>query len=131
MRLRDSSLKHQELTGRVIGCAMKVHRGIGYGFQELIYQRALEHEMERAGLSFDREYDMPVFYEGVQVGTRRVDFFVAEVVLLELKAVSALDNVHLVQLRNYLQVFRLEVGLLLNFGARSLEYKRLTNRRGV
>ena len=123
--LDDASLKHQELTHRIIGCAMKVHRGIGYGFQEVIYQRALRSEMARAGLSFERECDMPVFYEREQVGTRRVDFFVEGVVLVELKAVSVLDDLHLVQLRNYLQVFGLEVGLLLNFGARSLEFKRL------
>ena len=131
MSLRDPSLKYQELTGRVIGCAMKVHSGIGYGFQEVIYQRALSYELGREGLSFERECEMPVFYEGVQVGTRRVDFFVEGVVLVELKAVSMLDDLHLVQLRNYLQVFGLEVGLLLNFGARSLEFKRLMKRRVV
>ena len=130
MRLRDASLRYQELTRRVIGCAMKVHSGIGFGFQELIYQRALWYEMRRCGISFEREPEMPVFYEGVQVGTRRVDFFVEEVVLVELKAVSELDLLHVVQVRNYLEVFGLDVGLLLNFGSRSLEIKRLGNRRG-
>ncbi len=116
----------------VIGCAMKVHRGIGYGFQEVIYQRALGYEMERSGLSFERESDMPVLYDGVQVGTRRVDFFLEGVVLVELKAVSVpLDRLHVVQVRNYLEVFGLDVGLLLNFGRESLEVKRLRNRRGV
>ena len=88
---------------------------------------ALRSEMLRAGLSFERECEMPVVYEREQVGTRRVDFFVEGLVLVELKAVSAMDDLHLVQLRNYLQVFGLEVGLLLNFGARSLEFKRLRN----
>ena len=116
----------------VIGCAMKVHSEIGFGFQELIYQRALGYEMRRQGISFERESDMPVFYDGVQVGTRRVDFFVEGVVLVELKAVSVpLDRLHVVQVRNYLEVFGLDVGLLLNFGRESLEVKRLRNRRGV
>ena len=127
--LDDRSLKYQELTHRIIGCAMKVHSAIGFGFQELIYQRAMWHEMQHQGLSFERECDMPVAYEGVQVGTRRVDFFVEGIVLVELKAVSKLDDLHIVQVRNYLEVFGLEVGLLLNFGARSLEFKRLRNRR--
>ena len=128
--LDDRSLKFPEVTGRVIGCAMKVHSAIGFGFQELIYQRALAYEMRRQGVSFDQECEIPVFYDGVQMGTRRVDFLVEGVVLVELKAVSALDNVQLVQLKNYLEVFGLEVGLLLNFGRRSLEFKRLRNRRG-
>ena len=131
MSLRDPSLKYQELTGRVIGCAMKVHSGIGYGFQEVVYQRALAIEMRRKGISFSREHEMPIFYRGEQVGTRRVDFFVEEVVLVELKAVSRLDNSHLAQGLNYLEAFRLEVGLLVNFGATRLEFKRLMKRRVV
>ncbi len=116
----------------VIGCGMKVHSEIGFGFQELIYQRALGYEMRRQGISFERESDMPVFYDGVQVGTRRVDFFVEGVVLVELKTLSApFDRLHVVQVRNYLEVFGLDVGLLLNFGRESLEVKRLRNRRGV
>ncbi len=91
-----------------------------------------EYEMRRQGISFERESDMPVLYDGVQVGTRRVDFFVEGVVLVELKALSApLDRLHVVQVRNYLEVFGLDVGLLLNFGRESLEVKRLRNRRGV
>ena len=124
MRLRDAGLKYEDVTGRVIGCAMKVHSGIGFGFQEVIYQRALGYEMGRQGVSFERECEMPVFYEGAQVGTRRVDFFVEGVVLVEL------DLLHVVQVRDYLEVFGLEVGLMLNFGSRSLEVKRLGNRRG-
>ena len=127
LRLRDSGFKHHELTHRIIRCAMKVHRVIGYGFQEVTYQRAMRWEMERAGLSFGRESDMPVIYEGVQIGTRRVDFFVGDVVLVELKAVSGLDDLHLAQGINYLEAFGLEVGLLLNFGGTKLEIRRLVN----
>ena len=123
--LDDRSLKHGELTHRVIGCAMKVHSAIGFGFREVIYQSALGLGMGRAGLSFERECEMPVLYEGVQVETRRVDFFVEGVVLVELKAVSGLDDLHLAQLWNCLQAFGLEVGLLLNFGATKTGFKRL------
>ena len=131
MTMLNADLKYPDLTGRVIGCAMGVHSGIGYGFQEVIYQRALGYEMGREGLSFERECEMPIFYRGEQVGTRRVDFFVEEVVLVELKAVSRLDNSHLAQGLNYLEAFRLEVGLLVNFGATRLEFKRLMKRRVV
>ena len=127
MRLQDSTLKHQELTHRIIGCAMAVHSELGNGFQELIYQRALRWELEHAGLSFSREYEMPIFYRDVRVGTGRVDFLVEEAVLVELKAVSELDDSHLTQVRNYLEVFGLEVGLLVNFGRPSLGFHRLRN----
>lgn len=128
MVLQNGDFKHVDLTGQVIGCAMRVHSKLGNGFQEVVYQRALGVEMELSGLSFARESEMPIWYRGVQVGTRRVDFFVEEVVLVELKAVSELDDSHLAQGINYLEAFGLEVGLLLNFGGRSLEMRRLANR---
>ena len=129
MTMLNADLKYPDLTGRVIGCAMAVHSELGNGFQEVVYQRALAIEMRRKGISFSREHEMPIFYRGEQVGTRRVDFFVEEVVLVELKAVSRLDNSHLAQGLNYLEAFRLEVGLLVNFGATRLEFKRLMKRR--
>lgn len=95
MVLRNGEFKHVDLTGWVIGCAMAVHGALGNGFQEVVYQRALAVEMELAGLSFARESEMPIWYRGVQVGTRRVDFFVEGVVLVELKAVSGLDDSHM------------------------------------
>ena len=131
MTMLNADLKYPDLTGRVIGCAMAVHSELGNGFQEVVYQRALAIEMRRKGISFSREHEMPIFYRGEQVGTRRVDFFVEEVVLVELKAVSRLDNSHLAQGLNYLEAFRLEVGLLVNFGATRLEFKRLMKRRVV
>jgi GxxExxY protein len=106
---------------------MQVHRVLGNGFQEVIYQRALAVEMEEQGLGFQRELEMPIFYREQQIGARRVDFLVQECVLVELKALLKLEEVHLAQAKNYLEAFRLEVGLLLNFGARSLEIKRLIN----
>ncbi len=116
-----------DITGNIIGCAMKVHNALGNGFQEVIYQRALKIEMERQGISFVRELDMDIHYEGVKIGTRRVDFLVAEKIMVELKAISRLENIHLAQCLNYLEAYRLDLGLLLNFGANRLEFKRIIN----
>ena len=121
--------QHSELTGQIIGCAMAVHSALGPGFQELFYQRAMEIEMDERGIAFGREVDMPVFYKKRQIGTRRVDFLVDNVVAVELKAVGQLDDVHLAQAINYVEAWGLEVGLLINFGARRLEFKRLMNNR--
>ncbi len=118
-----------ELTHKIIGCAMKVHSTMGNGFQEVIYQRCLAIEMEKQGLSFIREQEMPVYYEGIEVGTRRVDFFVEDKVLVEIKALIKLEDVHLAQGLNYLEAFNLETGLLLNFGSKSLEFKRLIKKK--
>ncbi len=121
--------KYSEITGKVIGCAMKVHSSLGNGFQEVIYQRALEIEMADVGLTFNREYEMPIYYKLQQIGTRRVDFLVEGVVSVELKAITALEDVHLAQAINYLEAYDLEVGLLINFGAKSLQHKRLVNKK--
>lgn len=121
--------KYSELTGKIIGCAMKVHSALGNGFQEVIYQRALEIEMTDAGLTFSREHEMPVFYKQHQIGTRRVDFLVESVVSVELKAITQLEDVHLAQAINYLEAYDLEIGLLINFGAKSLQYKRIVNKK--
>ena len=123
----NEKYKYSALTEKIIGCAMEVHRQLGNGFQEVIYQRALEIEMGNQGLSFSREFEMPVFYKKEQIGTRRVDFLVEEVISVELKAIIQLEDVHLAQAINYLEAYNLEVGLLINFGAKSLQYKRLSN----
>ncbi|MGB1207223.1 MAG: GxxExxY protein [Chitinophagales bacterium] len=120
-------MKYKQLTHKIIGCAMKVHSTLGNGFQEVIYQRALAIEMEKQGLSFKREMEMAIFYDGTQIGTRRVDFFVEEIIMLELKAVIKLEDVHLAQAMNYCQVYNLPIGLLINFGSRSLHFKRVYN----
>ena len=104
---------------------MEVHRTLGSGFQEVIYQRALEIEMAHHGLSFSREHEMDIYYKGTWIGKRRVDFFVEEKVMVELKAVKALEDAHLAQAINYLEAYGLDVGLLINFGSRSLEFKRV------
>ena len=120
-------MKYEETSRKIIGCAMKVHSTLGNGFQEVIYQRALAIEMEKAGLSFQREMEMTIFYDGINIGTRRVDFFVEEKIMVELKALIKLEDVHLAQAMNYCQAYNLPIGLLLNFGARSLEFKRVYN----
>ena len=125
----QTSYEHSELTSNIIGCAMKVHSALGNGFQEVIYQRALEIEMSDEGIIFNREYEMPVYYKNQQIGTRRVDFLVEETVSVELKALTALEDVHLAQAINYLEAYDLEVGLLINFGAKSLQFKRLANKK--
>ncbi|MCW5913453.1 MAG: GxxExxY protein [Chitinophagaceae bacterium] len=108
---------------------MTVHKTLGNGFQEVIYQRALAIEMQLAGLSFNREFEMPIFYREEQIGTRRVDFLVEAVVSVELKAVTKLEEVHLAQAINYLEAYNLEIGLLINFGETSLNFKRFTNKK--
>ncbi len=124
-RVINKQYLHSELTGKIIGCAMEVHKTLGNGFQEVIYQRALEIEMSNQGLAFSREHEMEIVYKGVKIGNRRVDFFVEQKVMVEIKAVIQLDDVHLAQTINYLEAYGLEVGLLINFGARSLEFKRV------
>jgi GxxExxY protein len=119
--------KFKEITEKIIGAAMKVHAALGNGFQEVIYQRALEIEMEEYGLKFAREFEMPIYYKGRKVGVRRVDFFVENKIMVELKAVIQLENVHLAQAKNYLEAYNMQVGLLLNFGSISLQIKRLEN----
>ena len=121
--------KHSVLTGRIIGCAMTVHTALGNGFQEAIYQKALEMEMEDQGISFSREHEMHIYFKGKQIGIRRADFLVEDVVCVELKAVIELQDVHLAQAINYLEASDLEVGLLINFGAISLGFKRVTNKK--
>jgi len=121
--------KYSELTGKIIGCAMEVHNALGNGFQEVIYQRALEYEMELQKIVFAREVEMPVFYKQKDIGSRRVDFLVEEKICVELKAFIKLEDVHLAQAINYLEAFNLEVGLLINFGNTKLEFKRLQNKK--
>jgi GxxExxY protein len=119
--------KYAEITKKVIGASMKVHSTLGNGFQEVIYQRALEIEIPKWNLSFIREFSMPIFYDGIQIGERRVDFFVEGIISVELKAREVLEPTHFAQAKNYLEAYNLEVGLLINFGAASLEFKRLEN----
>ncbi len=114
-----------ELTYKIIGCAMKVHNTLGNGFQEVIYQRCLAIELDKIGLEFLREEEMPIYYDSIHVGTRRADFIIANQVLVELKAIVKLEDVHLAQGLNYLTAYQIEKGLLINFGATSLEVKRL------
>ena len=122
-----AKLKHGDITEKIIGAAFEVHKFLGNGFQEVIYQRALALEMIQAGLEFQRELEMDIFYKEFEkpIGTRRADFLVEAKVLVELKALTKLEDVHMAQLLNYLKAYRVEVGLLINFGSKSMEFKRL------
>ena len=125
----NEQYKYSELTSKIIGCAMTVHKTLGNGFQEVIYQRALEIEMRLESISFTREFEMPIFYRDKPIGTRRVDFLVEGIISVELKAITKLEDVHLAQAINYLEAYNLEIGLLINFGETSLNLKRLTNKK--
>jgi GxxExxY protein len=120
---------YSDLTQKIIGAAMKVHTTLGNGFQEVIYQRALAIEFKKREISFQREMSMNIFYDGHHIGTRRVDFFVEDKIMVELKAVIALENVHLNQAINYLEAYKTKIGLLINFGSSSMEYKRVHNNK--
>lgn len=123
------ALVHNALTHKIIGCAMQVHTILGNGFQEVIYQRALELEMEQQGIIFSRELEMAIYYRKIQIGTRRVDFFVENLIMVELKAIINLEDVHLAQAINYLEAYNIQIGLLINFGSQSLTFKRLYNKK--
>ncbi|HEY5592279.1 MAG TPA: GxxExxY protein [Paludibacter sp.] len=127
MEIIKEQYKYSQLTGKIIACAMEVHQILGNGFQEVIYQRALEMEMNLKGLRFSREHEMPIFYKNNRIGTRRVDFLVEDVISVEIKAVINLEDVHLAQAINYLEAYNLDIGLLINFGSKSLTFKRLAN----
>ncbi|XGB39192.1 MAG: GxxExxY protein [Cyanobacteria bacterium LVE1205-1] len=125
----NEQYKYSELTSKIIGCAMAVHKSLGNGFQEVIYQRALEIEMNLSKIAFSREFEMPIFYREEKIGTRRVDFLVEGLISVELKAIIKLEDVHFAQAINYLEAYNLEIGLLINFGETSLNFKRLTNKK--
>jgi len=120
-------MEKDELTYKIIGCAMKVHNTLGPGFQEVIYQRCLAIELRRANIDFEREKEQKIFYEGIEVGTRRADFVVSNKVIIELKALVNLEDVHLAQAKNYVVAYDFPLGLLINFGSQSLQYKLIFN----
>jgi GxxExxY protein len=119
-------MEEHELTEKIIGCAMKVHSVLGPGFLESVYAKALAHELREAGLEVECEKPIIVNYNGVMVGEFSADKLVAGKVIVEEKAVQALVPAHEVQLVNYLTATGIEIGLLLNFGAQRLQYKRKT-----
>lgn len=123
------TMKHEDLTRRIIGAAMEVHKALGNGFQEVIYQRALSIEMNLQNISHEREKEMPLQYKGYDIGTRRVDFFAEDCIMVEIKAIINLEDVHLAQAINYVEAHNMEIGLLLNFGAKSLQFKRVHNNK--
>ena len=127
--MNNTDFKYSELTGIIIGAAMEVHKILVNGFQEVIYQRALEEELKIRGIEYQREVTIKVYYKYIEVGDRRVDFLIAGKICVELKAVKQLEKVHFAQAINYLEAFNLEVGLLINFGSTSLEFRRFENKK--
>jgi GxxExxY protein len=123
----SANLKFQDISEKILGASFEVHKFLGNGFQEVIYQRALAYEMTKAGLEFAREIEQDIYYKEVEepIGTRRADFVVEGKILVELKAIIQLEDVHIAQVLNYLKAYKLEVGLLINFGSKSLTFKRL------
>ena len=119
--------KYQDITRRIIGCAMRVHNKLGNGFQEVIYQRALALEMISENLGFEREKEMSIIYNETPIGTRRVDFLVEGKIMVELKAITEINDINKAQIINYLEAYRLDIGLLINFGQKRLEFKRFIN----
>jgi GxxExxY protein len=122
-------MENAELTHKIIGCAFSVHNFLGNGFQELIYHRALAVEFRHQGIVFESEKEMKIFYRKELVGVRRVDFWIENQIMLEIKAVSLLENVHLAQAMNYLEAYQVYLGLLINFGGKSVEWKRVYNNK--
>ena len=121
--------EHDKITHAIIGCAMEVHSILGNGFQEVVYQRALSVEMQLQNIEHQREYEIPLFYKGTDVGQRRVDFLIANEISVEIKAIVNLEDVHFAQAINYLETYNLQTGLLINFGSNSLQFKRLFNKK--
>ncbi|MEI6436376.1 MAG: GxxExxY protein [Bacteroidota bacterium] len=118
-----------QITYKVNGCAMKVHNTLGNGFQEKIYQRCMAIELGRASLKYRREVSQKIYYDGIDVGTRRADFIVEGCIIVELKAVINLENVHLAQAKNYVVAYDFPIGLLINFGATSLQFNKVFNKK--
>lgn len=124
-----TNFKYGEITEKIIGASFRVHNTLGNGFQEVIYQRALELEFKAAEVNYAREFEMPIFYMDQQIGTRRVDFLVDGKISVELKAIIKLEDVHYAQAMNYLEAYNLEIGLLINFGSKRMEFHRFTNKK--
>jgi GxxExxY protein len=123
------ALKYADITEKIIGCAMTVHRKMKAGYSELIYSRCLAIEFDKINLSYKKELELPIYYDETSVGKRRVDFMVEDKIVAELKAIAELTDKELNQALNYLENHRQEVGLLLNFGAKSLQFKRLISQK--
>lgn len=126
---KQKALKYSDITEKIIGCAMKVHSKMRNGYVEAVYQKCLAIELHKTGLRFETEVDHPIYYDELVVGRRRVDFLIEEKIVVEIKALTDITDAHIAQGLNYLEVRHLEIGLLINFGAKSLQFKRLINER--
>ncbi len=119
------ALIESELSERIIGCGIRVHRGLGPGFLEKVYEEALTIELTKANLGVDRQKTVPIAYEGRVVGEHRLDLLVAGRVVVELKACRNLEDIHLATARSYLKATRLPLALVMNFSKPTLEIRRV------
>lgn len=124
-----SNFKYGDLTEKIIGAAFRVHNTLGNGFQEVIYQRALELEFKSMQINYAREFEMTIFYLNEHIGTRRVDFLVKDMISIEIKAIIKIEDIHLAQAMNYLEAYNLEIGLLINFGSKRMEFNQFSNKK--
>ena len=122
-------MKHEEITYKIIACAMEVHRKLGPGYPEYIYHRALIIEFKLQDVKFEDEYEIRIYYKGEPIGLRRVDFLVEKIIPVEIKAASEISAINIAQAKNYLEASGIEIGLLINFGSSSLQFKRMINNR--
>jgi len=127
MNIQNKNYIYSDITEKIIGCAMKVHSALGNGFPEIIYQRSLAIEFKNISLNYKQELKQPVYYDNIHVGSRIADFLVEDKILVELKAKNELTDNHFSQLLNYLTAYNLEIGLLINFGEKSLRFRRFIN----
>lgn len=121
--------EQNKITHNIIGSAIEVHRTLGNGFQEIVYQRALSVELDLRNIEYQREFEMPLYYKGFDVGGRKLDFLILGAIPVEIKAISNLEDVHLAQAIKYIEAYNLETGLLINFGSNRLQYKRIYNKK--
>jgi GxxExxY protein len=124
-------MKYEEITYKIIACAMEVHKKLGPGYPEYIYHRALIIEFKLQCVVFEDEFEIKIYYKGEQVGIGRVDFLVEKIVPVEIKAASELSDINIAQAKNYVEASGIEIGLLINFGAPSLQFKRMINNRST
>lgn len=123
--------KINDLTHKILACAMKVYNTLGNGFEDAVYQRALVIEMEFQGLSFEREKEMSIYYHDIEIGTHKVDFLIDKKLILDVKVVNELLPVHINQAVNYCEAYNIDDGLLVNFGKTSFEFKRVYKKNHI
>lgn len=125
MDMKAQRFLFEDLTSKIIGAAINVHKELGSAYEEKIYQRALQIEFQKIGIKSIREQEVNIQYSGIEVGKKKLDFVVEHKIIIELKKADEINNVHIAQVASYLQALRLKLGLILNFGLSKLQIKRV------